>query len=64
MDFSVDRISRFSLLVIALALAWMALRPHLLPAPAEGARETVSINIERVGGRLLTTGTIPIRCGN
>jgi hypothetical protein len=64
MDFSVDRISRFSLLLIALALAWIALRPHLAPIPAEGAREAVSINIERVGGRLLTTGTIPIRCGN
>ena len=59
-----DAVTRVLLAVIALALVWIAVRPHLVPAAAEGARETVSINIERVGGRLLTTGVIPIRCEN
>ena len=64
MNLRVDAVTRLLLAVIAVALLWMALRPNAAPVPAEGARETVSINIERVGGRLLTTGTIPIRCGN
>ena len=64
MNRRVDGVTRLLLAVIALALLWIAVRPHLVPAPAEGGRETVSINIERVSGRLLTTGVIPIRCGN
>lgn len=57
-----DRLTRVLLAVIAVALAWLALRPHVLPAPAEGARDTVSVNIERIGGRTLWDGTIPVKC--
>ena len=57
-----DRLTRALLAVIALALGWMALRPHVLPSPAEATRETVAVNIERVGGRFLTGGVIPVSC--
>jgi hypothetical protein len=57
-----DRVGQLLLAVIALALVWIAARPHLLPGPAEASRETLSINIERVGGRYLTNGTIPVHC--
>ena len=45
-----DRLTRALLAVIALALGWMALRPHVLPPPAEATRETVAVDIERVAG--------------
>ena len=57
-----DHLTRALLAVIALALGWMALRPHMLPAPAAAGRETVAVNIERVGGRFLTGGAIPVSC--
>ena len=57
-----DRVLQLLLAVIALAVVWIAARPHLLPGPAEASRETVSINIERVGGRYLTNGMIPVHC--
>lgn len=57
-----DRILQFLVGVIALAVVWIAVRPHLLPGPAEASRETLSINLERVGGRYLTDGIIPFRC--
>jgi hypothetical protein len=59
-----DRLSRLLLAVIALALVWIALRPHVLPAPAEAGRESVSVDIERVAGRFLVGGAIPIRCAD
>ena len=59
-----DRLVRWLLLVIALALAWQALRPELAPSRAEAGRETVSVNLERVGGRFLGTGVIPIQCAD
>jgi hypothetical protein len=56
-------LARLALLaVIALALAWLALRPHLVPIAAEAGRETVSVNLERIGGQLLLGGTILVRC--
>jgi len=57
-----DRLTRALLAMIALALGWMALRPHVLPAPAEATREAVAVNLERVGGRFLTGGAIPVSC--
>lgn len=57
-----DRLTRVLLAVIALALVWLALRPHLVPSPAEATRETVNVNLERIGGRALWDGTIPVRC--
>lgn len=52
------------LAVIALALAWQAIRPHVMPAMAEAAREPITVNVERIGGRYLTNGVIPIRCAD
>jgi hypothetical protein len=57
-----DRLVRWLLVGIALALAWQTLRPHAGPAPAEASREATAINIERVGGRFLTEGVIPVKC--
>jgi hypothetical protein len=57
-----DRVGQLLLAVIALALVWIAVRPHLLPVPAEASRETLSIDLERVGGRYLTDGAIPVHC--
>jgi len=57
-----DRVGQLLVAVIALAVVWIAVRPHLLPGPAEASRETLSINLERVGGRYLTDGMIPVRC--
>ena len=57
-----DRVTRWLLVLIALSLAWQALHPHVTPVPAEAAREITNINIERVGGRFLTEGAIPVKC--
>jgi hypothetical protein len=57
-----DRVGQLLMAVIALAVVWIAVRPHLLPGPAEAGRETLSINLERVGGRYLTDGMIPVHC--
>ena len=57
-----DRLTRRLLVLITLGLAWLAVRPHMLPPAAEAGREAVQVNIERVGGRYLTNGVIPIRC--
>jgi hypothetical protein len=43
-------------------LVWIAIRPHIAPGLAEATRETVSVNLERIGGRFLSGGAIPIRC--
>jgi hypothetical protein len=59
-----DRVTRLCLIVGTLALAWMAVRPHLLPASAEAAREIVTVDLERIGGRFLTGGVLPMRCGD
>jgi hypothetical protein len=48
--------------VIALAVMWIAVRPHVLPGPAEASRETVSISIDQIGGRHLLDGVLPVRC--
>jgi len=50
------------LLLIALALGWLAVRPHLLPGPVEASREVLSVSLDRVGGRALWDGVIPVRC--
>lgn len=57
-----DRITRVLLAVIALALVWLAIRPHVAPSPAEATRDTMNVNLERIGGRNLWDGTIPVRC--
>ena len=59
-----DRLVRWLLLLIALSVGWQALRPELAPARAEAGRETVTVNLERVGGRFLGTGVIPVQCGD
>lgn len=57
-----DRVLQLLVAVIALAVVWIAVRPHLLPGPAEASRETVSISIDRIGGRHLMDGVLPVRC--
>lgn len=57
-----DRLTWLLLAIIAIALVWLALRPHVLPARAEAAREAVTVNLERIGARMLWDGTIPVRC--
>jgi hypothetical protein len=57
-----DRFSRACLVVAVLCLAWIAARPHLMPQIAEAARETVAVDLERIGGRYLSGGAIPVRC--
>jgi len=58
-----DWLSRVLLLILALAVAWQVAQPHLTPAQAEAGRETVTVNLERIGGRHLLNGIIPIKCG-
>jgi len=57
-----DRITQALLAVIALVLMWHALRPHVTPVAAEGARDVININVERIDGRYLTDGAIPVKC--
>lgn len=57
-----DRITRAALAVIAAALAWMAMRPHLAPLPAEATRATVKVDLERIDGRALVSGVVPPPC--
>jgi hypothetical protein len=63
-----DRVSRACLLVITAALTWLAATATvgvpLAPSRAEAQRETVSVNLERIGGRYLSGGTVPIRCAD
>ena len=59
-----DPVARALLAAIALALGWQALRPHVMPAAAEAARDTVTVNLERIAGHYLTGGAIPIRCAD
>jgi hypothetical protein len=63
-----DSVTRASLVVIAAALAWLAaaqnLGPLLAPSRAEAQRDVVSVNLERIGGRYLTGGAVPIRCAD
>jgi hypothetical protein len=56
-----DRITRAALVVIAVSLAWMAARPHVAPRSVEAAGETVRVDLERIGGRLLVGGVVPLR---
>lgn len=49
---------------LALAIVWQALQPHLAPARAEAGRDTVTVNLERIGGRHPLNGIIPVQCGN
>ena len=57
-----DRVTRVWVVVGVLALVWIAIRPHIVPGLAEATRETVSVNLERIGGRFLSGGAIPIHC--
>jgi hypothetical protein len=57
-----DRLSRAALVAIAASLAWMAVRPHVAPRSVEAAGEAVRVDLERIGGRLLTGGVVPLRC--
>jgi hypothetical protein len=59
-----DRLTRTCLVVAALALTWIAARPHVMPGQAEAAKETVAVDLERIGGRYLSGGTIPVRCAD
>ncbi|MGH7393526.1 MAG: hypothetical protein ACREM3_29340 [Candidatus Rokuibacteriota bacterium] len=59
-----DRLSQVLLLILALALAWQVAQPHLTPTQAEAGRETVTVNVERIGGRHLLNGIISIKCGD
>ena len=55
-------ITRMLLAIIAVSLTWLAIRPHVMPTPAEASRETIAVNLERIGGRFLIDGTIPVKC--
>lgn len=57
-----DRLTRWLVILVALGLAWQAVRPHVTPITAEASRDSTSINLERVGGRFLTEGVIPMKC--
>jgi hypothetical protein len=57
-----DRLTRTCLVVAPLALVWIAARPHVMPGMAEAARETVTVDLERIGGRFGSGGAIPVRC--
>jgi hypothetical protein len=57
-----DRITRAALVVIAVSLAWMAARSHVAPPPAEATGATVKVDLERIGGRALLGGVLPMRC--
>jgi hypothetical protein len=59
-----DRLTRACLVVTALSLAWLAARPHLMPQAAEAARVTVAVDLERIGGRYLSGGVVPVRCAD
>jgi hypothetical protein len=60
----VDGLTRTCLIVATLALVWIAARPHVMPGAAEAARETVAVDLERIGGRFLSGGTLPVRCAD
>ena len=55
-------LTRCFVILIAVALVWQALRPQAFPTSAEAGRETVTVNLERIGGRYLTNGIIPVDC--
>jgi hypothetical protein len=57
-----DRITRAALVVIAISLAWMAARPDVAPPAAEATGATVKVDLERIGGRALLGGVLPMRC--
>jgi len=57
-----DRLTRCFVILIAVALVWQALRPQAFLTSAEAGRETVTVNLERIGGRYLTNGIIPVDC--
>jgi hypothetical protein len=61
---TVDGLTRTCLVVVALTLVWIAARPHVMPGATEAARETVSVDLERVGGRYLSGGAIPVHCAD
>ena len=61
-----DRVVRTSLVVMAAALLWLAATATLGvisgPRAADAQRDTVSVNLERVGGRYLVGGVVSVRC--
>lgn len=63
-----DRLTHALLAVVAVAVVWIALRPGPPPALAAGpggavsANGAVSVTIERVGGRTLVEGVLPVKC--
>jgi hypothetical protein len=59
-----DRLSRLLLVVLSFAVAWLLVQPYFGPSRAEAQREAVTVNLERVGGRQLLDGVIPIRCAD
>jgi hypothetical protein len=65
---ALDSVTRTCLVVIAATLAWLAaamtVGPLLAPSRAEAQREAVSVNLERIGGRYLSGGAVPIRCAD
>jgi hypothetical protein len=59
-----DWLTRLLLVVLTLAVAWQVVQPHLAPAHAEAGREMVTVNLERIGGRHVTNGIIPVQCAD
>ncbi len=57
-----DRLTRWLVIFVALGLAWQALCPHVTPVSAEASPDIVTVNIERIGGRFITDGAIPVKC--
>lgn len=60
-----DPITRALIALIALGLLWIAFRDYLPSQPVNAApRETVNVNLERIGGHFILQGVIPIRCAD
>jgi hypothetical protein len=57
-----DRATRAALIGIVASLAWVALRPHLAPRSVEAQGAVMKVDLERIGGRLLSSGVVPLRC--
>jgi hypothetical protein len=57
-----DRVTGAALVAIAASVGWMAVRPHVAPRSVEASGTAVKVDLERVGGRLLLGGVVPLRC--
>jgi hypothetical protein len=59
-----DPLSRLCLLVIAASLLTLAVGSVSGPRRADAQRDTVNVNLDRIGGRYLGGDGLPVRCVN